>query len=280
MNDSSSSKFNSFPNSSNDALNETAASSRRLSHFDVGNPYNVPFQHRNIDLTADHAAMEARQNPPMIVHPNSHNAAFGKDSLFGNKRRISTAETMAGSGVLAELQTRDKFFRVQLIENELYRNRHSCYKVWMLAQPVVAVGVIFGLCSGMAHPDENVPTWTLVISVLLTIWHTVHSVVEFLAIKQKSFIKAEKALKSFCLFIMVLFICTMAMSVTVFDNAMKDVAKGLQITVAVVVTFAVAIVYYLLNLSGAVKVYQILKKKAELQQNIEEESRAVSSILY
>lgn len=185
---------------------------------------------------------------------------------------IDYLQPQQSNGVLEEIQTRNKIFRVQIVETELCKNQYSCYKIWMLAQPVIAVGVIWGLCSWMAVPNRTIPTWPLVISVLLVIWNAVQSIVEFLAITQKKFSKADKALKSFCLFFTVLFICTIVMSLTVFNEVMASAASGWRIAASVIVSFGVIVLFYLCNLSGAVKVYQLLKKKSELQEAILDQS--------
>lgn len=180
-------------------------------------------------------------------------------------------------GVLAELQTRDQFFQVQLIENELYQRQHSMFKFFMLLNLPISAVLVIVFFVGLVSDIVDTPAWILVLSIALTIWHAVHCFVEFQAIKMKSFSKAEKALKSMSLFIMSLFICMLAMLITMFWKV-EEMASTWKIIVPVVITFAASTGYYFGNISPAVKVYQVLKRKIELETSILQESNHMPAL--
>lgn len=164
-----------------------------------------------------------------------------------------------------------------MIENELYQKQHSLFKFFMILNLPISAILVIVFFVGLVTDMTDTPKWILVLSILLTVWHAVHCFIAFQAVKMKSFAKADKALKSMSLFIMSFFICMMAMLVTMFWQ-MESMASTWRVVVPVVITFAATTGYYFGNISPAVKVYQVLKRKVDLETSILQESSTIPAL--
>ncbi len=221
---------------------------------------------------------ESKAGGSLIVHPSysqSPSKAFHgripeyspitqgyKLNAFSKTSSIPPQEY---GGMFDELLAKDAQFKMQMTENELDSNYFSCYKCWIVL--LIPLSIVFSIGSLWVFLDSDlsVPSSLLIMGSILSLWNSVQCFMVLLAMRSRCVAKAEKSVVLFSLFLIVLFLCTILGHFVFGHHYMNDYQDELKFVVAVLVAFAVPLVFYFTTVSGAVKVYHILKRRKLLE---------------
>ena len=183
-----------------------------------------------------------------------------------------------GGGMLDELASRDKYFKVQMIDNELNGNYFMCYKWWvMLLTPISFLLTPLFIYISL-QPISVVSFWFANLASFLTLWNSVQCFIEFQAVRTRDLFKAEKALGFFGVFSVILFLSSLAMNLTMMPGYMQGEGQHIKIPAAMISSLVAPVLFYLTVISGAVKVCKILRRKHELEKTIQQESQAPTEL--
>jgi len=275
--------------SSQEFLNETNDTSR-ISSLEVDN--NSKFKNKKrsktlLDPTCP--TSNTQKTGTIIVHPSySHpsstafhyQAPLSHTSGFMSKY-LPQSDTESGrvqylppqqyGGLLEELASRDKSFKIKMTEDELNRNQFECYRCWLLIIILASLGTLGGSIWLLCNPIEQIQTWVVGLVVFLVAWNLIQCALEYLAIITRSFAQADAVMKSFCLFLLFGFASGVAVNIGLEMSYMEGKSSILKILIAVGVSLGMIVLFYLTILAGAIKVYVVLKKKQSLQTSLKED---------
>lgn len=241
-------------------------------------------------LNPSNPTSDVEQNPPIIVHPSYSRPAStafhyqvplshtqGLFSKYLSRTKMKSPEKLnylppqQYGGMPDELDTKDKNFKIQMADDELNRSQFSCYKWWLLIFIGVSLLSIAGFACLIFTSTKQTPRWITGLFAFLMIWNLLQCVVEYLAIRARDFVKAEKAVKSFCLFLLVIFISSVAINLRLEADYMQNKSGEARVLIAIIISFITTVLYYATTIPGAIKVYQVLKKKQNLEISLKEE---------
>lgn len=274
---------------SQEFLSESTDTSR-ISSFEVDN--NPKFKNKKRSKTLldpSHPSSDTSKTAGIIVPPSysrpsstafhyqaplSHTNEFISKYLpqsDNESGRVQFLPPQQYGGLLEELASRDKSFRIKMTEDELNRNQFDCYRYWLLIIILASLGTIGGSIWLLCNPIEQIRTWVVGITLFLMTWNLMQCALEYLAIMTRSFAQADAAMKSFCLFLLFGFASGVAINYGLEMSYMEGKYGIIKILIAVGVSFGMIVLFYLTTLTGAIKVYVVLRKKQSLQTSLKED---------
>jgi len=264
-------------------LNETADSSR-VQSFEVDSTYssnNFKTSKKKNDKHFD-TQSDSRKGGLMIVHPSyslSPSKAFhGQGSQYtaidlGNFSKTSSLPPQQYGGMLDDLLCKDTQFKIQMTENELNSNYFSCYRYWIIFLIPFSLMASGGFLWLLSHPAPSVPVTFIILASILAFWNAVQCLLEYISIRTKSVTKAEKTVIMFSVYLIILFLYSIGVCLIVEPKYLTGIGYELKIPTAIVTGIIVPIIYYYTTVSGAVKVYHILRRRQALVRNLEAHSQ-------
>lgn len=263
-------------------LSETTDSSR-ISTFEVESAYS-PITSQSSSKGTSYKqpdAHQSRQGVSLIVHPGYSQSAtepfnpqnpvdkyFAQARNLGSFQKTSYLPPSQYGGMVDDLVSKDKDFKMQQIDNELNSNYFNCYKYWILFLIPLSLFIGAGVFYFLFNPLLQVPSAFVYLVALLSGWNLLQCCLEFLAIKRRSVVLAERAVILYSIYLVILFLGCMGMSLVIEPKYLNSISHNLKLPAAVVSGFAIPLGFYYTTVAGAVNVYHVLRRKHTIQKSL------------
>jgi len=217
----------------------------------------------------------------LIVHPGYSQSAtepfnpqnpvdkyFAQAKNLVSFQKTSYLPPQQYGGMLDDLVSKDKDFKMQQIDNELSSNYFACYKYWILFLIPISLFVCGGIFYFLSHPLLQVPSAFVYPVAILAGWNCFQCLLEYLAIKRRSVVLAERAVILYSIFLVILFLASIGLGLVFGPKYFTGISHSLKIPAAVLTGFAGPIFFYYSTVAGAVNVYHVLRRKHTLQKSL------------